>query len=612
MIIALRPYAYYAFGAYKQIPAIQKLLLLFILSGLLGSCSPKIADKPRAQIIQNGNRHLADYHRDSSRKSDQVIRVVYFYGADGEPLPDWEARLNRTLNDVSGFYQQQFLKYGIRINGIPFERKGANIVFHPIKGKHPAQHYQMNSWMEMQKEIVLSTGGDINFETGYVLVICALTDKLGPFKYNIHSPYYGHWGNYLSNRGDCWVSDCEMLDVKQLTNAQQNMQFFESMVTLRNTTVAEFNSWYIGGIAHEMGHMLGLMHDFGGDNELRPDQISLMGEFGSRHYKDYLWNGKPSSTLSAAAVFQLMNHPLFRKQFKIETQDTGTTEVTNNYEFRDSRHHISGSVTLGRPLYGVSVLMRPVNQSEYFSKSFMAPVTNQKFDIDLGFLPQGPYYIGLFLLSESGTINSMNEVIQVGNDYQISKLFSGTHEINLAKFREGIWKDFALKNREEKLDILKAIATPVQPIDIDTFNANRLELANAKWAFAQVGWGKPARNYFSLESPNTLFLDNGGEFFKTGIYAHAPSDYVFNLGGRWKKFTAAAGLRDGVPPGIGVRFMVWGDGKKLYESGTLTTNQREQIAVNIENVKQLSLQAMYTGQDNSQAWSVWLNPVIER
>jgi NPCBM/NEW2 domain-containing protein len=55
--------------------------------------------------------------------------------------------------------------------------------------------------------------------------------------------------------------------------------------------------------------------------------------------------------------------------------------------------------------------------------------------------------------------------------------------------------------------------------------------------------------------------------------AHAPSTVTMNLAGRCTAFEADVGVDDEVGDAGSVQFQVWGDGKKLYDSGVVRGTQ---------------------------------------
>ena len=79
-------------------------------------------------------------------------------------------------------------------------------------------------------------------------------------------------------------------------------------------TVAKFNSWYLGGIAHELGHGLGFPHDNGGPGEARG--IPLMGD-GNLHYREDQWGGRHPAYLSLATALRFAADPLLGNRMAV-------------------------------------------------------------------------------------------------------------------------------------------------------------------------------------------------------------------------------------------------------------------------------------------------------
>ena len=92
-----------------------------------------------------------------------------------------------------------------------------------------------------------------------------------------------------------------------------------------------------------------------------------------------------------------------------------------------------------------------------------------------------------------------------------------------------------------------------------------------------------------------------------GICAHAPSELEFEIGGRYERFTAGAGLwGEGARGSVG--FEVHGDGKLLYRSEVLTGTRRAAMDVDVKGVKTLRLVANDGGDGKTADASTWYDP----
>jgi hypothetical protein len=585
--------------------------LLFVL--LAGHCfgqSAPLNSLSTKDAILAADQVLKTYHA-GAEPAHRVVKVVYFHGKDMQPLPHWEERLHRTLNDVSRYYQEGFSKYGIKSNGVPFEKSGNKYVITVVAGDLPSKDYHTGSGMRIQDEIGKKTAGKIDLIKDHVLVFNGLCYQREDSTYVFHSPY---WGTGSSRRGLCFVADCELLDSKLLTDTLQRMKFSEQAIAFKECGVAEFNSWYIGGIAHEMGHMFGLPHDNGNPSELVADEISLMGQYGSRHFRGYLWGDKQSSIISAAGIMQLISHPVFTQSARSLNDIPEYNNDTLRFENNDKGVLIKTTLPPQSLPYACYTLLRTVDIIEYFNKSsiqLMGP--GNELNIQFGKLPGGMYVLGIVFIHPNGATRFSQQIFFVNSDgvAQTPKLPMVTY-VDINAFHNRLLKEEKTKETALKLKILESLVHPTSPADPQTATGKRLSLSDAKWEKAEVGWQEPARNYYTRESERTFFLENQGKVYEKGLFAHAPSVYSFNLGKKWHTFSALAACRDDLIEAGSVRFTVWGDGKLLYTSPVLTTGQQTPVKIDIRQVNILELKAESTGLNNGHCWSIWLNPVVER
>jgi hypothetical protein len=154
-----------------------------------------------------------------------------------------------------------------------------------------------------------------------------------------------------------------------------------------------------------MGHIFGLPHDFGHPSELDSTTISLMGEYGSRHFRDYLWGGKESSVFSTASILQLMSHPLFAQLNKPKF----SANKFNISNLRFSRNSSGLVLKLDMKAdvipYGVIVLVRPTYISEYYNRSFSKVITqNDSLNINIGLLANTNYALRLLFVFPNGNV----------------------------------------------------------------------------------------------------------------------------------------------------------------------------------------------------------------
>jgi hypothetical protein len=160
--------------------------------------------------------------------------------------------------------------------------------------------------------------------------------------------------------------------------------------------------------------------------------------------------------------------------------------------------------------------------------------------------------------------------------------------------------------------IRQTIDKPEWPALKDTAESvKQISLGRVAWDEAAVGWTQPVRNQFPRSvDPHMPLLCLGGRYFAEGLYAHAPSRYVFHLDGAWKRFKSYAGLQ---PGGDGtVQFVVKADGRELLRTRTLRKTQSMRVDLDIAGCKILELIAEDAGDGNRGDWAVWADPRLLR
>lgn len=135
-------------------------------------------------------------------------------------------------------------------------------------------------------------------------------------------------------------------------------------------------------------------------------------------------------------------------------------------------------------------------------------------------------------------------------------------------------------------------------------------LSDLQWKSAEVGYNKAWRNRAMVEGAGDFpFLRTAERIYQKGIFAHAPSRLVFDLGSKWKKFTALAALQRG---GSSVVFVVKGDGRELFRSPLIQGEDAADVKLDVSGVKTLELISEDGGDGIGSDWSLWLEPKLSR
>jgi len=544
-----------------------------------------------------------------TNKIHHTVKIVYFFGADSRLSSSWKNRIDRTLKDISAFYKTELENAGYDNDGIPFEKDNLGYKYYVVQGSKPSNDYTIYSGNEIENEIFEKLPPTITSSKEHILVITALSEKDENDTYIFHSPYYGR-GSATS--GLCMVADCDLLDPLLLADATTKITFTEMFATNRACSVGEFNSWYLGGIAHEMGHLFGLPHDNGFKNEFSLKTISIMGEYGSRHYKVEKWGGEKSAKFSHASLLQLSRHPLFtqrpkpllnRDEFLLQSFKLYQNEKTTKIKL----HYHSGT----KP-YAVVALIRPYDMSEYLSNSFTS-VGNQSDDTEIEIAPfegNAPHEIRMLFIFANGSVKEYRKMVTQGEGGHFFTVnnFGQTSINDLIRAVENDSKD---SQRQVKLGILNQLLQDSKPINLKTTQKDSVFLSDAAWKEASVGWENPARNYYTAESNSLFFLESMGNLYRKGLYAHTPSLYAYKLSKKWRNLKIIAALRDGAQKPEGIKFIIQGNGKTL-SSCTVKPNQQHLFEIDITNIDDLELLTQDPAGNNFNAWSIWCNPLLTK
>jgi hypothetical protein len=140
-----------------------------------------------------------------------------------------------------------------------------------------------------------------------------------------------------------------------------------------------------------------------------------------------------------------------------------------------------------------------------------------------------------------------------------------------------------------------------------------LPLGDAQPQNAEVGWLKPAANRIPLNTEIGSPLLDSGKIYAAGLYAHSPSRYVFDLGGKWKHLRGEAGLHTAFQGyAFGVVFVIKTDGREIYRSLAIRGPTKPSYTVDLTGVKTLELIVEQAAERNGGNWGLWLDPVLSR
>jgi hypothetical protein len=558
------------------------------------------------------------YHK-GEESGNRKLRIVYFYPFDLKPQAGYEERITRIMMDIQEFYQKGMEQNGFSNVVFPLDMQEDKLRIHTVKSKEPAKSYSVKSGRKIQQEIRRALKEKIEYNRDFILVFHGLIRKKEDGSYLVHAPYYGD-GSSSHRRGLCHVADCELLDTKLFTVTDRNIIYWEHTGTFKQT-VGEFNTKYIGGIAHELGHGLSLPHNGQTREQRRKIGTALMGS-GNHTYRNELRGGK-GSFLTLASATRLAAHPLFTRSDHGEDEKVECQWNDMQFAAEGRELIVNGRVEANPEVYAVIAYVNPEGRSDYDSLTSVAVVKKGGFHIRAKFPRPGKYKFKLAVCHVNGAVSRV-QMETTADRYGhpdagslsarwllpvIEKDFLANRKEIAAQGARQILKKKGISSViRQKLNHIITLAEGGQSlISPAKFKGNEAYLSDLKWSRARVGWMRPVRNYYNRDrsSRTSLFLEPGGKFYAKGLYAHTPSYFAYELDGRFKRLQATIGLQKGVPVLGSSIFIILGDDRELFRSKLLKGTETQEVDISIKGVKHLVLMAESGKEGNGYCWSVW-------
>ncbi len=137
--------------------------------------------------------------------------------------------------------------------------------------------------------------------------------------------------------------------------------------------------------------------------------------------------------------------------------------------------------------------------------------------------------------------------------------------------------------------------------------ADVIELGELDLSKMSAGWGAPVRDASIEKKPMSI----AGEAFERGVGSHAGSEMHIALDGRAERFTAKVGVDDETQGRGTVRFKVYGDGHRLFDSGVMKGRQKAaMVDVPLGGVRRLILLATSAGDGVNYDHADWADARI--
>lgn len=605
---------------------VKCVLMMSWVLGAAGSLGAVTPEEEIAAKVPAAMERLRAWEEESPEKGMRKLHVVYWTPNDREPAAEFRPRLTTILEDIRDFYASEMKRLGFGPRTIQLDYADDGLLrMHLVRGRKDYAAYDVGSGGEIRNECLptlRAAGLDPDRET---LVIFCNMSNWDPEKRLIrqNSPYYA--GGSPAG-GNAWQVDSPILNLAGLTDPGNKVHDGQ----YGHISMGRYNTIFIGGICHELGHALGLPH-----NRERPDEreafgTALMGS-GNRSYGEDRRNEGRGAFLTLAHGLKLASHPMFSGSVKQLGAGSNAEIAELKVESLGKSFRVSGKVSADPMPYAVLGYMDPSGGGDYDATTCTAiPDAEGKFTLEATALVPGQgqefrivvcqvngaasTYVGTrgrweipYAVGEDGVVDLSTHLAKQELGPLVEKVNAGD--------RDGAREELERLRKEGLSEGLKAAAESLVGTlderaftDPATAEGDVLRLSGARTTHEAVGWGRVTRD--RLPDPSALLIA-GGELFAHGFYAHAESSYRWKLGGKWKSLTGAAGMAGAVPGGS-CGFSVIADGEVKWSSGKLESGPVRRFEVDLTGVDELELRVDDGGDGNRSDWGLWLAPELRR
>lgn len=300
------------------------------------------------------------------------LRVVYFYPKDRQPLKDHAKRWNGIMNDIQDFYRTEMERLGYGKVELGLERENGMLKLHEVRGNsNDDGSYTYKSGSKIRGEVfqALQAKG-INHREETILIVCGLSRTEGK-KVTIYSPYYGMGANHIY--GLCFTADMDWLSIDGLRpDPTKTILQVKEHRGYEPFTLARFNTTYVGGAIHELGHGMSLPHNHATKEESIRG-TALMGAGNYTYRKEWRNEGK-GSFLTHSSALRLLVHPLFSGTTQQCKAAPGAKYRKLAVSHSDAKIHIHGTIDSAIP----AVAMIAYNDRE--NKGQRGYMVNKDYD----------------------------------------------------------------------------------------------------------------------------------------------------------------------------------------------------------------------------------------
>lgn len=604
-----------------RLPLVAFTFLAAVISGSGAVTPPEeiAAQAPAALAILDG------WQNKDPQRAERAVHLVLWTPSDREPAPRYRERLSAIFEETRAFFAREMERNGLGPRTIRLVKEEDGLCrIHLVRGAEPYANYEGKSGQKIRREcapVLQAAGLDPEKET--IVIVCNMSNWDAEKRtMSQNSPYYASGTN---RTGTAWQVDSPLLDLALLETREPLLQDGQ----YGRISPGRYNSIFIGGVIHELGHALGLPH-----NRERPDQKALWGTAlmgsGNRTFgEDRRGEGK-GTFLTLAEALRLASHPIFCGSVKGFDVKANATILDVKLESHGKSFTFSGRVVSDPPAYAIIGYTDPAGGSNYDATTATAvPDHNGKFVLDCTALkpgsgavlhvivaqangamssfasfdrePQYPYFV-----ESDGTVNLAASLAKE----QLAALIAAVNAkrvVDAAKELRALEQSGAdARLREVARTLTETLEAKPAPAPAEA-KGELCHLSDAASNEATVGYGRSVTNRLPETEP---LLIAGGRLFARGLYAHAPARHLWALGGKWSRLTGMAAVAEGHDGTVVMSIVA--DGRELWHSPRLREGETAVFDLPVKETQKLELLVSDAGDGNRGDWGLWLDPTLLR
>jgi hypothetical protein len=319
---------------------------------------PSTADMARAAALLE-----AAWAAPGAPARARAVYCVYWSPADRAAPADAAARLGRVTAHIAAFYARELARHGLPVRRLAFEADAAGgLRLHLATGRRALADVR-GDYSPFGEEIaddaraaLARAGVDAAAET--VLIFCNLA-RWDPAARSVasSSPYYA---SFFGASGMAWQLDTPILDAAALGDRGSPVEDGQ----WGRLSLGAYNSLFVGGVAHELGHALGLGHVRAGAALAAARGTPLMGT-GNRTYAEEERGEGRGSFLTRGGALRIAAHPLFARAARPlgRASDAAFSELA--FEDAPEGLRVTGRVRGSAPVHAVIATACPDGAEQF-------------------------------------------------------------------------------------------------------------------------------------------------------------------------------------------------------------------------------------------------------